>query len=54
MASKLNIGVATLRSLEQGNIPRRMSVDVFWYIYKTFNIPIHRQFEDLSIENETK
>lgn len=48
MAKKLHIGVATLRKLEQGDIPKRLRTEILWYIYKNFNIPINNQFEDLS------
>ena len=48
MAKKLHIGVHSLRRLEQGNIPARVTVDVFFYFADLCNIPTsdifkHRQ-----------
>ena len=48
MAKKLHIGLASLRKLEQGSIPKRLRTEILWYIYRNFNIPISRQFEDVS------
>ena len=49
IANKLSISVETLRKLESGTIPKRVGVESLWCIYKEFNIPLSKQFEDLSI-----
>lgn len=49
MARKLHIGVLSLRRLEHGTIPPRMTVEVLYYIYKEFGVSANHMFQENSI-----
>ncbi len=49
MARKLHIGVLSLRRLEHGTIPPRMTVEVLYYINMEFRIGADQMFQENSI-----
>ena len=44
MAKRIGIGINTLRQLEKGNIPSRVSVGLIFNISNEFNIEPHELF----------
>ncbi len=47
MAKQLGIGVGSLRKLERGEIPPRLSVEVLYHIYDTFGVHPADQFRKM-------
>ncbi|MBQ7090117.1 MAG: helix-turn-helix transcriptional regulator [Clostridia bacterium] len=49
MAALLKIGVASLRKLEQGSLPPRMTCDIIFHIDHYFGINPAKQFEKFDL-----
>ena len=47
MAKIMNVGVGTVRLLERGVLPPRLSADVLWRLHDYFHLSVSQLFNDL-------
>ena len=53
MAKIMHVGMQTLNKIENGEIPKKMDIDVFDNVYKAFGIAPHEQLS-IDLTNGTE